>query len=146
MRLIFVVLLCTFLVLTMGGSVIADHGGWNLHRYTVQDPSPCCYKGWTRLTADDDFDYGFARFRLYYADSGNEIHNVRVTCGPVNEGCGPVVRTPEKNWSQGSPQKVVESIVCGKDGSHELAGDGFLFEPCTSEGILPHRHTSAPFT
>ena len=131
-------------VLTLfAGQALADHGAWTAHTYTFTDPSPSTYSGYTRLAASDQVDFCLSRFRVYRNSTGGTIIDVQSsTPTPVNEGCGPNFQTPTKSWSQGGGAVRVQSWNCGSDGSHKLSGSGWIYFPCSTQGLDAHIHTS----
>lgn len=140
------VLLFSALQAIVPESSVASHGSWTNHTYTVTDPSPCCYAGWSTTGAYNTFDRGVAFFQLRYA-TGEIIVSRTVTCS--GGGCGPKLKTNQYNWSQGGPSKNVRSIGCAKAGSHILSGQSLVWGPCAlmPQGTLPsHMHTSGNFT
>jgi hypothetical protein len=120
----------------------ASHGSWIKHTYTVTDPSPCCYKGWSTVRAENTFNKGAVIFQLWYSGGDIIVHREETCSGG---GCGPKMATNEYNWSQGSPQKFVRYFGCAKAGTHELSGDTSPLA-CVSLGLAAHFHKSGDFT
>lgn len=129
----------------MPGAAFADHGTWTVHSYVLTDPSPSTYSAYARVNASDRYDYAMVEFRLDLASTGRDLITVSATCGAVNEGCG-LVRTPSRSWSQGGSNKRAWAVLCARDGSHRISGTSWPYpEDCGRNGMLVHRHTSAPF-
>lgn len=135
--------LTSALQVSLPASSVASHGSWTKHEYKVTDPSPCCYKGWSRTGAQNTFNKGVAIFQLWYADGSDIIVHREVTCS--GGGCGPTLKTGEYNWSQGSPQKYVRYFGCAKAGSHELGGNQVI-GACVYMGLYAHYHKSGDFS
>ena len=131
------------MILFYSPAASAGHGSWTTHHYVVQDPSPCCFKGWSQLNASDRYDWGHTAFQLWSASSGDLIAGRSANC-LGNEACG-FLKTNEYNWSQGFSLKYVKSLACARDGDHELGGVAFHYSGCSPQGLLTHEHQSGNF-
>lgn len=130
------------------GVARADHGAWTAHSYTYSDPSPSTYSGYSRINAQDRYDFGWVSFRVYVASSDNTVVQATARCGRVNEGCG-LVRTASRAWNQGGAGKRILFIGCAADmtTNHQLGGVLYpVVTPCPQVGLYVHSHRSGTFT
>lgn len=140
---LFLAFVVAMFVALVSSPATADHGAWVTHTYTVWDPSPCCFAGYSTTKASDAFDKGAAGFQLWYA-GGDLIVQRIASCEGPNESCGPTLRTTTYNWSQGAPSKSVRYLGCGADGGHILPGSN-AWLTCSVMSLGTHFHRSADF-